>query len=136
MLPGDMLLLACFVSYIGGFTPTYRHDLMENIWKPAFRELKVPTQQNITHFCLIDLTEEEAKYCPLIFHSSPQKKKPQNIQPAIPHTDTVDPLHLICDDALIAVWHNEGLPNDRMSTENAVILTNATRWPLIVDPQL
>lgn len=41
MLPGDMLLLACFVSYIGGFTPIYRHDLMENIWRPAFRELKV-----------------------------------------------------------------------------------------------
>lgn len=39
-LPGDMLLIACFISYVGGFTPIYRHELQENIWKPAFRELK------------------------------------------------------------------------------------------------
>lgn len=58
------------------------------------------------------------------------------LQPEIPHTESVDLLNLICDDAQIAAWHNEGLPNDRMSTENAIILTNATRWPLMIDPQL
>lgn len=35
-----------------------------------------------------------------------------------------------------AVWNNEGLPTDQTSLENAVIITRATRWPLIVDPQL
>lgn len=40
-LPGDILLISCFVSYVGGFTPMYRHELQEFIWKPAFRELKV-----------------------------------------------------------------------------------------------
>lgn len=29
-----------------------------------------------------------------------------------------------------------GLPTDRMSSENAMILTNSSRWPLIIDPQL
>ena len=40
------------------------------------------------------------------------------------------------DDADIATWNNEGLPSDRMSTENATILTNCDRWPLMIDPQL
>jgi dynein heavy chain, axonemal len=45
-------------------------------------------------------------------------------------------LTLLTDDAQIAVWNNEGLPSDRMSTENATILTNSQRWPLMIDPQL
>ena len=36
----------------------------------------------------------------------------------------------------VAVWNNESLPADRMSTENATILTNCERWPLMIDPQL
>ena len=43
---------------------------------------------------------------------------------------------MLCDDAQIAVWNNEGLPSDRMSAENATILTNSSRWPLMIDPQL
>lgn len=57
-------------------------------------------------------------------------------QPHIPYTDSIDPLTLICDDAQIAEWNNEGLPMDQMSTENATILANSTRWPLMIDPQL
>lgn len=48
----------------------------------------------------------------------------------------MDPLTLLTDDAQIATWNNEGLPNDRMSSENATILTNSKRWPLMVDPQV
>lgn len=58
------------------------------------------------------------------------------LQPQIPVSEKSDPLQLICDDAQIAMWNNEGLPNDRMSAENATILTNTSRWPLIIDPQL
>lgn len=45
-------------------------------------------------------------------------------------------LALLTDPATIALWNNENLPNDRMSIENATILTNAERWPLMIDPQL
>ncbi|CAD7689680.1 unnamed protein product [Nyctereutes procyonoides] len=54
----------------------------------------------------------------------------------IPVTPTLDPLKMLTDDADVATWHNEGLPADRMSTENATILLNCERWPLMVDPQL
>lgn len=45
-------------------------------------------------------------------------------------------MKLLTDEATIARWFNEGLPSDRMSTENATILTNSDRWPLMIDPQL
>uniref|UniRef100_A0A8C3KG70 Dynein axonemal heavy chain 9 n=1 Tax=Calidris pygmaea TaxID=425635 RepID=A0A8C3KG70_9CHAR len=54
----------------------------------------------------------------------------------IPVTPSLDPLTMLADDADVAAWQNEGLPADRMSTENAIILTSCERWPLIVDPQL
>ena len=57
-------------------------------------------------------------------------------QPMIPFTEGVDPLSLVCDDAMIASWNNEGLPSDRNAAENAAILTNSARWPLMIDPQL
>ncbi|XP_017490335.1 PREDICTED: dynein beta chain, ciliary-like, partial [Rhagoletis zephyria] len=58
------------------------------------------------------------------------------IEPLVPYTIGVDPLTLLTDDAQVATWNNEGLPVDRMSTENATILTHSTRWPLMIDPQL
>ncbi|XP_065549401.1 dynein axonemal heavy chain 9 isoform X2 [Lathamus discolor] len=54
----------------------------------------------------------------------------------IPVTPSLDPLTMLADDADVAAWQNEGLPADRMSTENATILSNCERWPLMVDPQL
>ena len=45
-------------------------------------------------------------------------------------------MKMLVDDAQIAGWNNEGLPNDRMSAENATILTTSERWPLMIDPQV
>jgi dynein heavy chain len=28
------------------------------------------------------------------------------------------------------------LPNDSFSVDNAIILKNSTRWPLLIDPQI
>ncbi|KAM5310557.1 dynein axonemal heavy chain 9 isoform 2-T2 [Glossophaga mutica] len=58
------------------------------------------------------------------------------LQVPIPVTPSLDPLRLLTDDADLAAWQNEGLPADRMSAENAAILINCERWPLMVDPQL
>ena len=54
----------------------------------------------------------------------------------IPITEDLDVLSLLTDNATVAQWNNENLPSDRMSTENATILINAERWPLMIDPQL
>ncbi|XP_029686282.1 dynein heavy chain 11, axonemal isoform X1 [Takifugu rubripes] len=54
----------------------------------------------------------------------------------IPMTEGLDPASMLTDDATVAQWNNEGLPGDKMSTQNATILTNCERWPLLIDPQL
>ncbi|XP_044764909.1 dynein beta chain, ciliary [Coccinella septempunctata] len=96
MLPGDVLLVTAFISYVGCFTKQYRQDLLHKMWLPFMKTL----------------------------------------EPTIPITEDLDPLTLLTDDTQIAKWNNEGLPSDRMSTENATILSNSDRWPLMIDPQL
>uniref|UniRef100_A0A8C5KUF0 Dynein axonemal heavy chain 11 n=1 Tax=Jaculus jaculus TaxID=51337 RepID=A0A8C5KUF0_JACJA len=56
-------------------------------------------------------------------------------QVSIPITEALDVIATLTDDATVATWNNEGLPSDRMSTENATILTYCERWPLMIDPQ-
>lgn len=33
------------------------------------------------------------------------------------------------------MWNSFGLPRDTVSTENAILVTQAGRWPLMIDPQ-
>jgi len=54
----------------------------------------------------------------------------------IPLTEGVDPLFVLATDSDFAKWKNEGLAADRISLENGAILTQCSRWPLMIDPQL
>lgn len=54
----------------------------------------------------------------------------------IPTTEKIDPLKVLATEADIAGWQNEGLPSDRISVENAAVVTSCSRWPLMIDPQL
>lgn len=60
----------------------------------------------------------------IIFHSD--SKAP------FPVTEGLDSIATLTDDATAVAWSNEG---DRMSTENATVLTNCECWPLMMDPQ-
>ena len=99
MLPGDVLLVSSFISYLGCFTKPYRVELMDKKWLPHL------------------------------------KKVEQTIPMSLGYVGA-NVLSLLTDDAIIAGWSNEGLPSDAMSIENATILTNSIKWPLIIDPQL
>jgi dynein heavy chain len=54
----------------------------------------------------------------------------------IPSSNTNNPLLILTDDAKTAVWQQQKLPSDRVSTENGAILTSSERYSLIIDPQL
>jgi len=54
----------------------------------------------------------------------------------IPVTEGVDPLYVLSNAAQQAQWQTESLPADRVSLENAAVISSCSRYPLIIDPQL
>jgi len=41
MLPGDVLLVTAFISYVGCFTKHFRLDLLNKLWLPNLKNLEV-----------------------------------------------------------------------------------------------
>ena len=54
----------------------------------------------------------------------------------VPLSNSIAPLWMLTNESQSATWQNEGLPADRISLENGAIVTNCSRWPLLIDPQL
>jgi dynein heavy chain len=61
---------------------------------------------------------------------------PDIVNMKIPFTDGVDPLDILSTPSQQAMWATEGLPADRVSTENAAVVASCSRYPLLIDPQL
>ena len=53
----------------------------------------------------------------------------------IPCTKGLTLENVLADPFEIRQWNTDGLPRDQVSTENAVLVTRARRWPLMIDPQ-
>lgn len=53
----------------------------------------------------------------------------------IPHTSNCSINTTLSDPIKIRWWNIHGLPSDNLSIENATIVYNSRRWPLMIDPQ-
>ena len=53
----------------------------------------------------------------------------------IPSSNDFSLLKALGDPIKIREWGIAGLPNDSFSIENGIIVANARRWPLMIDPQ-
>lgn len=92
-LPGDCLLAAGFLSYVGPFNSVYRQELVAKTWLAQIKNLEIPFTPNFKF--------EE-------FLGNP---------------------------TTIREWNLQELPSDTFSSENGIIVTRGTRWPLMIDPQ-
>ena len=57
------------------------------------------------------------------------------ISNAIPVSKDLDLNKFLVDDGTIAEWNSQGLPKDDLSIQNGILVTQASRWPLLIDPQ-
>ncbi|KAK7883891.1 hypothetical protein WMY93_027014 [Mugilogobius chulae] len=53
----------------------------------------------------------------------------------IPISSSFSLIKILGDPYVIRQWNTEGLPRDTVSTENAILVTQGRRWPLMIDPQ-
>lgn len=54
---------------------------------------------------------------------------------AIPVSKDMDLNKFLVDDGTIAEWNSQGLPKDDLSIQNGILVTQASRYPLLIDPQ-
>uniref|UniRef100_A0A182YK77 AAA+ ATPase domain-containing protein n=1 Tax=Anopheles stephensi TaxID=30069 RepID=A0A182YK77_ANOST len=53
----------------------------------------------------------------------------------IPFTTNLNIINMLVDSATISEWNLQGLPNDELSVQNALIVTKSSSYPLLIDPQ-
>jgi dynein heavy chain len=53
----------------------------------------------------------------------------------IPHTSGCNVESTLADPVKVRSWQLCSLPSDSLSTQNAIIMDNGRRWPLLIDPQ-
>lgn len=53
----------------------------------------------------------------------------------IPYSSTMNVVDYLSDSTTIGEWRLQGLPNDDLSIQNAIIVTKSSRYSLLVDPQ-
>jgi dynein heavy chain, axonemal len=60
---------------------------------------------------------------------------PDLLKREVPVTEGIDVCEFMVDAATQGEWNMQGLPTDPLSIQNGVLVTNARRYPLMIDPQ-
>jgi len=50
-------------------------------------------------------------------------------------TEKITMSKVLGDPVTINIWGVAGLPSDKLSVENGIIMFKSRRWPLMIDPQ-
>ncbi len=58
------------------------------------------------------------------------------IEKELPSKESFSLASFLTDEVVVARWASEGLPGDELSIQNGILTTQASRWPLCIDPQM
>uniref|UniRef100_A0A8C5FSB6 AAA+ ATPase domain-containing protein n=1 Tax=Gadus morhua TaxID=8049 RepID=A0A8C5FSB6_GADMO len=61
--------------------------------------------------------------------------KTEMSQQHIPFSHDVNVISMLVDSTTVGEWSLQGLPNDDLSIQNGIVVTKASRYPLLIDPQ-
>ena len=64
-----------------------------------------------------------------------EKFQPDLEKRKIPFTTGLAITSFMADAGTIGDWAQEGLPSDELSIQNGIMVTQSTKWPLLIDPQ-
>ena len=112
-LVGDVLLCTGFLSYQGPFNQDFR-NLLAKDWQKLLADKRISFTANIN---VVDYLT-----------NSTQVKALKSFEINIV-------IEMLSYFKQIGKWRSQGLPSDDLSIQNAIIVTKATRYPLLVDPQ-
>jgi dynein heavy chain len=115
---GDVMLSAGIIAYLGAFTTKYRESCI-SVWADMLTEVNIPCSASSSK----DGSNEKEE----------MNKKDENSEGS---NHGPFSLETVLGNAVqIRQWTLSKLPNDSFSINNAIIMDNGSRWPLMIDPQ-
>ena len=126
LLIGDVLISAAFISCVWGKPRCRRRRRSRFPPPPSLRYIGPFTKPFRDKMLNQDLVPWLAK----------NLRAAVGEEGLLPMSETVDPLAILSTASQIAGWNSDGLPADRVSSENGCIVHSSARWPLAIDPQL
>ena len=117
-LLGDCLLASSFLSYVGAFSWDFRNDMVFEMFLKDITDRKIPLSQP---FKLEQLLTNDVEISRCENNLNKQTNKQTNNNTNV--------------DCCLLRWTSEGLPPDDLSIQNGILTTNASRFPICIDPQ-
>jgi len=134
-LTGDVLLAAGVLAYLGTFTMEFRRKALDH-WVRRCLECHIPC--SIPASALSSGDDEEGET------PGNEEKKGEEEEGGGDGEDGgaasagrggFSLSNVLGNPILVRQWQIDGLPTDSFSTDNGIIVNQARRWPLMIDPQ-
>lgn len=118
-LVGDVVLATGFLSYCGPYNQEFRANLVKH-WMTVLKSRDIPFTVNLN-------ITGKSKFL---------LKKQKNLKWIKFFFTYIFKLSaMMVESSTVSEWTLQGLPNDELSVQNALIVTKSSSYPLLVDPQ-